>query len=137
MARSFMLLLAACYLLAPLQDSLKVAVHDISHAISTVKTERHTHEHLSQSKMGRRVLMHHSHSHQNEVLSFFDALFNTNSTNDHAPQTATYKVDKQLAEATYPEFTKPLEIQKHVFYYNSSYYHSDRAVSAPPPKHTA
>ena len=60
LGRFFVLILAVCYLLTPLHQTLKNSIHDISHAITKVEAQQHQHQHIANSKMGRRVMAHPS-----------------------------------------------------------------------------
>ena len=136
-AKTFVLILAMCYLLSPLQQSMKLAIHDISHAISQVQAEQHTHNHLMQTKMGRRALAHHHHqgSHQHSVLSFFDKLFNDDQSSHQQQNTIDFNIDKHIETETSISFNSYTETQQHQFFYNGAFLASLIPIDSPPPEY--
>ena len=137
LGRFFVLILAVCYLLTPLHQTLKNSIHDISHAITKVEAQQHQHQHIANSKMGRRVMAHnHSHNtHQHKVLSFFNALFDSDTSPDQNLKDSDVKVDKRVVDIETPIFLKPTLFQDHKFSYLLILKTSDRGLDSPPPEH--
>lgn len=134
--RLFVLILAVCYLLTPLHQTLKNSIHDISHAITKVEAQQHEHQHIANSKMGRRVMVHHhSHnSHQHKALSFFNVLFDSDTTPDQNLKDTDVKVDKRVVDIETPIFLKPVLYQNHKFRYLLKLKTPARGLDSPPPE---
>ncbi len=135
-AKVFILALAACYLLSPLQQSLRYGLHNIEHAITQVESDHHTHNELRSTPMGRRAMAHHhSHeTHQHKVLSFFNALFDDNAS-DQNHQSTDIVFDKHVVIFKDISFQQPSEFQQHLFYYTDVAYGNLLHIDSPPPEY--
>jgi len=134
-AKLFVLVLAVCYMLSPLQQTLRYGLHNIEHVISQVEADHHTHKDLMSTKMGRRAMSHHhSHeTHQHKSLAFFNALFD-DSTSQHNNQSTDISFDKHVLSFKDITFKTSIEFQQHLFYYKDVAYGSLINLDSPPPE---
>lgn len=139
MTKVLVLVLVVCYILSPLQQTLRYSLHTIDHALSQVEAEQHTHNDLMQTRMGRRVAAHHhsQETHQHKVLSFFNALFDDDQTSKQNTPITDIAFDKHITKILDLSLEISENLQKHQFYYSSNLSFTEKGIELPPPETTS
>ena len=134
--KTIVLLLAVCYLLAPMQKTLSGLAHDVSHAIAEVKEQQHTHNNLMATAMGRRVMGHHHHSetHQHSVLAFIDTLFKTSQSSHDNKLNLELNIDKHVVNKDLICFSRLELSQTHQYFYKYDLKNHHTDINTPPPE---